>query len=737
MNGTRAMAKADLARSGISLSDARSAGIGAVSSARIICPEYADAPALVISYVDPWDTASGPVLYLSGDVQVPFARIRYLDANDAPKKQGNPFRQSKIQRYAQPSKSGVHAYFPRVAQVDWTSIAADPSHPVLIVEGEKKALAATLQGFATIGLGGVHNFYASGSLLPDLERFVWRGRQVYICFDSDAAENPQIQAAEARLSTELSLHRGGVLHLVRLPSAHDGSKRGVDDLLVSEGPNKLEALLTAAPQMRRIDASVVALNAHVAWVEKEGCVYDLRSKEFIQKSNFTNGSTYSSLEVVAPSAKGTGLKRISVAEAWLKHPHAQRYDYVEFRPESDSPVLHTSEGGLALNMWTGWGEDVRAGNVQPFLDLSEFLFRDLRQHASLPLTLLAYKAQNPGVKVPLALVLVGSQGCGKSLWAECVRDAFYPYTADIPSSALGSNFNGWVERTLIGVINEASEEAFRKHAPTLRALISDKRIQLNEKFRAARQVDSYTAYIITSNERGAGAYSADDRRMLVVPCPKKRDPEFYARVSAWRKSGGGRALLHYLLSLDLGGWEPPQQAPLTTEKYLSYMESLSPVQRLAEEMQTADTNVIVLWIEAALAWAAHAEVSPNLTQARYAREISDSLQTIQIRPWYTPEEIALMFPSITSSLHHNNRNTAHASGAISKELRTAGVGYLQCADDVRGFRYRGSLRQYLVVSDHDEWTEPITQNDFERLMRGFPTYADYARSRRKLATSGV
>ncbi len=719
MSDARQLAVEDLARSGISTAAAQYAGIGILSDAATWHKEYIAAPALLIPYFDPFTGVA--VEYVNnGSGPAPFARIRYLDK--VPLRAGaNPFKPAKPQRYAQPSASGVHAYFPLVDGVVWKDIAGDAAHPLLIVEGEKKALASTVEGFATIGLGGVHNFYSEGKLLPELERIIWRDRQVYICFDSDAAQNPQIQAAEARLATELSLHRGAVLHLVRLPHLPSGDKQGVDDFLLSEGADKLEALLTSAPRMRKIDAAVVALNEHVAWIEKEGCIYDLRSKEFIQKANFTNGSAYSALEILAPTDKGTGVKRISVSESWLKHPHAQRYDYVEFFPEDNNPVLHTSAGGVALNMWTGW--DARAGDVRPFLDLTEFLFSDLGDHADLPLKLLAYKAQNPGVKVPLCLVIVGPQGGGKSLWAECAREAFAPYTAEVPNAALGGQFNGWTERTLLAVINEASGETLERYAPALRALISDKRVMLNEKFRVARQIDSYTQYIITSNDRGAGAYSADDRRMVVVACPRKREERFYQRIAAWKHAGGGKALLHFLLTLDLTGWAPPQQAPLTAEKYMAYMESLSPVQRLAEEMQTANDNVIVMWIQQALMWAQHAELGNNLQQARTAREIIDAMASIQIRPFYTPEELALMFPSISSQLH-GWRSKARASGDISKELRTAGVTYLRSKDDPRGFRWRGSIRQFLIVAEQDDWTQAVSQDEFERLMGQFPRYGD-------------
>jgi hypothetical protein len=714
------LALADLKRSGIAPAAASYAGLAAVEDASAICEDYVPAPAMLIPYL----SISGELVDGGGQ---PFARIRYL--SDAPKRNGaNPFKPAKEQRYAQPSGSGVHAYFPPVKGIDWQAIASDATHPLVIVEGEKKALASTLAGFATVGLGGVYNFYTAGSFLPELDAFSWKSRPVYICFDSDARDNPQIQAAEARLAAELSMRRGATLYLIRLPHAKGGDKQGVDDFLLSEGPDKLDSMLASAPRMRKIDAAVLSLNESVAWIEKEGLVYDLHSKEFMQKGNFTNGSRYSALEILAPSARGTGVKRISVSEAWLKHPHAQRHDYVVFKPDDSRPVHFTSAGGSALNMWTGWHPE--PGDVRPFLELTEFIFSGLNEHADLPLKMLAYKAQNPGTKVPLCLVLVGAQGCGKSLWAECARAAFDPYTAEVPPQALGGQFNGWTERTLLAVINEASGELLARNAPALRALISDKRVMLNEKFRAARQIDSYTQYVITSNDRGAGAYSADDRRMVVIPCPKKREQQFYTRVADWKNNGGGRALLHYLLHLDLQGWRPPQQAPLTAEKYMAYVESLSPVQRLAEEMQTATQHVIVMWIQQALAWAQTAELSNNPSHARYAREIIDSMASIQIRPWYTPEELALMFPAIASQLH-GTRQTARAAGAISKELRTAGIEYLKSADDPRGFWWRGSLRQFLIVAEPEEWADPLPQNEFERLMGQFPKFGDGRKFRKQ------
>lgn len=469
--------------------------------------------------------------------------------------------------------------------------------------------------------------------------------------------------------------------------------------------------------------AVQDLNKHVCWIESEGKVYEYATKTFMPKSSFINGSKYSTLRHLTKAKKGNGMIDCSTAMMWLTHPQATRYDSIVFAPDTTDLVIQ-SENGLLLNMWTGL--ESTEGDPTPFIELSEFLFQDLPPESrSLPLKLMAYKAQNPGVKIPLAIVMVGSQGSGKSLWASIITAAFSPYCADIGSGYLGLNYNGFVEKTLVTVINEAEELDLQRWGGKLRSLITDTDQSLNEKYRAARNVKSYTFYILTSNQRGVAAYSQDDRRMVVISVPDKREPEFYDRMipgSPWWEGGGPKAVLHYLLSLDLKGWRPPSHAPMTPEKYMAYIESLTPAQRLAEEMKTADENVVVKWIKNSLAWANEARSSNHAQTQRMAQEIQDAVNQIQIRPFYSPEELALMFPAITASLHSSKKSDLTAAGQISRGLRTAGIGFITNKDDPRGFRWKGMIRQYLIVSDHNKWKEPMTQKQFEMHMAQFPKF---------------
>jgi hypothetical protein len=698
-----------------------------VADASTLFEEFHALPALVMPYF----TTSGAVATFARDGKThPFCRVRYLE--EPPKAGG--FTKAKPLRYGQPIASGVRAYFPQVKAVDWAAIAASPKAPILVTEGEKKALATTLAGFATVGLGGVYNFLSEGELIPELAAFKWHGREVYIVFDSDARLNPNIQAAEARLVDMLGRDRGAKIYLVRLPPDGD-DKVGLDDFLVSQGADRLEKLLRGTEALGVVDAAIVALNRHVAWIERDGSVYDIAARHFLKTDAFVRGSRYSAETVrrVVTTGKKPGIKEVPVAATWLTHPLARRHADLLFRP-GEGALVTNEVGAPSLNVWHGW--NAAEGDVTPFLELTAFLMSRLpAEHRDFPLKWLAYKAQNPQLKIPLGMVLLGRQGCGKTLWSECVQRAFAPYSKNLPSSALRAPFQGWLERNLVIVINEVEPDDMEEGKERLKTLISETTQNMNEKYRVAREVNSYVSFILTANDHAAGAFSGDDRRMFVVGCPSPREIDFYTKVGDWKNGAGPAALMHWLLHVDLKGWRPPPRPPMTAEKWMAHMESLSQVEQLAEDTLTANENTVKMWIDASMAWANAAVASGNAGLARHAQEIIDSYNTIQIRDWYTPDELSRMFPQIAAALYGSRRTLKTPAGEISRELRNSGLAYLECADDPRGFMWRGKLQQFIVIANRDDWRLPLKQSEFDRRIKEWPRYVDLQKSNRRVAKS--
>lgn len=147
-------------------------------------------------------------------------------------------------KYLSPSGKGNKAYILRkVGDV----LENGPSDvPIFICEGEKKSAKATIEGFPCLGLSGVWCFKDSkNDFLPELEKYDWVKRRVYIVFDSDVVENPMVRYAEHSLAIELS-NRGAEVYIVRLPGEPDGQKNGLDDFLVRHGAENFRKLVDKA-----------------------------------------------------------------------------------------------------------------------------------------------------------------------------------------------------------------------------------------------------------------------------------------------------------------------------------------------------------------------------------------------------------------------------------------------------------------------------------------------------------
>jgi len=168
----------------------------------------------------------------------------------------------KLVKYESPVGVPNRAYVPPSVG----PVLDDPTKPLLITEGEKKALAATQYGHPCLGLVGVYGWQQKRDrdpegrsigpreLIPDLAAVAWAGRRVTIVYDSDAATNPNVRWAEWHLAEALTA-RGAVVTVARLPVEPDGSKNGIDDFLVRHGPEALRAILDGAGRAARPEPS--------------------------------------------------------------------------------------------------------------------------------------------------------------------------------------------------------------------------------------------------------------------------------------------------------------------------------------------------------------------------------------------------------------------------------------------------------------------------------------------------
>ncbi len=679
------------------------AGFFVTEDASTLAENFHPRPALVLPYFDEYGR------------DVNFQRVRYFD----PPLSGGV--KKKPMRYQQPSGTPPEIYLPKITGLDWAAVMADPTIPVAITEGEVKSLSASVNsGIPFIGLGGVYMWADNKIPIKMFERFVFERREVFIVFDSDIDTNPQVQLAEARLASYL-LKRRAKVKRTRLPAGPDGEKQGADDFIASYGGEAFKMALAGTDGLSDMDIRILEMNEKVAYLEAEEKIMPANGGDPLSKSGFTDGSIYSTLKAAQFNAKGE-VQMKSVAREWLTHPLARRYTNTIFRPGEDE-IVKTHEG-IFLNSWSE--QPCEEGDVTPFLELTRFIFEEtMADQWDWPIKLLAYKAQNQTQKIPLAIMIIGEQGSGKSLWTKMVTKAFGQYGSVKSGRDLDQNWNGFIEKSLVASVDDVSARQMRGSIETLRNWISESRVERIEKYLKNRNVDNYCLLIFTSNYRDAGAFAHDDRRFLVVGAPRREnDAAYYEKLWSWVNDKGGPYVYDFLLNYDLQGWTPPVQAPDTAEKKMAHEESLSEFAKLARSMRESDANVITTWLQSAEQWAMSVIGSPGHRETPRANELVQAIQHFPVRPWYTADELVHMFPHYLEELHHRTKRFNHATlaGKVSAELRNEGVYFLKNSDDEGGFLWKGQRKQFLIICPRAEYPRTISQAQFDQYMAGFGNY---------------
>src|SRR5947209_2386823 len=175
---------------------------------------------------------------------------------------GTDGQPKQINKYLSASGTQNRLYFtPGTRSED----LADIDLPLIIVEGEKKALSlfrlakhsADPRRFLAVGIAGAWNWRGvngktvnekgervnTHGAIPDLGLLHLSGRLVLVAFDADCRTNDHVASARTGLIKELR-RRGARTRTFEIPET-SGTK-GIDELLVKWGPNKVEDLMREA-----------------------------------------------------------------------------------------------------------------------------------------------------------------------------------------------------------------------------------------------------------------------------------------------------------------------------------------------------------------------------------------------------------------------------------------------------------------------------------------------------------
>jgi hypothetical protein len=524
-------------------------------------------------------------------------------------------------KYWQPPDSGVHFYLPPLKGLDWQAIANDPEIPLGIVEGEKKAVRGCLAALhrrrrlerrkdpaarrkivVYIGIAGVDAFTTrkrrhkdfdgsettvEGPSRPiaDFRLFKWKGRLVYIVYDSDCRTNPNVAESRLRLVALLT-SLGARVRVIDLPALGKG-KTGLDDFFEARRDDEAaaaELMDLAAPLADGGYAELEEINQWATYIRDEQYVWSTRENGFIDPAKFVNFHLRNRRIWIYDHKSGR-LAEKNLGDAWLGWEHRAERRAITYRPfkkEDGDPAPPDK-----LNVWIDTLPPPIRGPVKPFLELLEYNCADGEDRRAL-LQWAAYFALNPGKRVLWSPVLVGPQGTGKTLLMMAFVMVFGgdPYDPDsrgnaviVSGSQLHKNqFNGILTNRLFIGINEAVRSNRGEIADDLKSLIADPTVIRNEKFQPSVEVPNVAAIMFTSNHEDALKIEPGDRHYLVIRCADTKigdgDPKLLKQFLIWMKSGkaGSHLRWHLENEVDLAGFDPGR-APRFTPAAQAMLES--------------------------------------------------------------------------------------------------------------------------------------------------------------------
>lgn len=568
MNAKEAKAAmaADLARSGLTMADATKFGFELWTPERV--EKAHDKAGAIWAYKIPY-----PGTYRKGLPAL--YRLRALSLPRLPFDAEWPADKRKPPKYWQPHDTAPGAYIPPVIDM---KAAIEGDGRLLIVEGEKKALKASLMGFPTIGIGGVWSWKSKKQgwdLLPELAAINWAGRHVFICFDSDAGQKQDVAKALLALVDELT-QRGAFPHIATVPEVEPGQKAGLDDYLVALGKDAWSAVLQDAA-VNQLTLQLWKMNARYACIEHPAVIvdegtYDDSGKPRVQvfgdvsRFRLALGNRIAHETVVKDGDLVS--KPVKVHDKWIEWACRRTFDQLTYEPGQPREMNHV---GTRFNTWCGLGVAPKKGDVGPWKKLLAHTFQGCpREHRDWFERWCAWPLKHLGAKMSSAVGLWGKPGRGKSAFAEKILGPIYGQNfVSIAQAVLEDGFTDWSAGKQFVLVDEVTATDSRQRADVFKKYITQKEMQVNTKFVPRYVVTDHVNYFLTSNSPKAFYVEDDDRRFFIHHVPDTApDRAFFDHLlDVWVPNGGLEALLwHFQNELDFGDFDPRRPPPVTADK---------------------------------------------------------------------------------------------------------------------------------------------------------------------------
>lgn len=324
------------------------------------------------------------------------------------------------------------------------------------------------------------------------------------------------------------------------------------------------------------------IQKHYALIDIDGRLWVLDRRKLTRLSEqdtakplvLSNRSDGNLLIVRAIREKYPEVDQKEIAKDFFSSPETTCHSGVEFNPTG------TTEG--YLNIWVGPTVVPASGDwtgIRNFL-LEVICDGDESAHDYL-IRYLAHALQCPGEKPGVMIILLGGQGTGKGTFGRILHSIWgATYLQVHKVDAVTGNFNASLEGALWVFLDEALFVGDRRSSDSLKSLVTEPVILINQKHQPARQSRSYHRFVAATNAEHFKFTERDDRRdfTLRVSEDRKGDLDYWKALYREISGDGVAAMVHDLLAMDLSEFNV-RDKPETKELMAQKLRSLEPIPR--------------------------------------------------------------------------------------------------------------------------------------------------------------
>jgi len=247
---------------------------------------------------------------------------------------------------------------------------------------------------------------------------------------------------------------------------------------------------------------------------------------------------------------------------WIRDPYIRTYKTCVFKPK-------LAVAGDVYNLWNDFGNG-RAGDISVIQGVLMTLCDNDKKVFDYVERWVAWILQYPSMKTETCIIFQSdTQGCGKDTYGDFICSLMgSEYSANILDAVneIFGRFNSQHKKRIFLKFEEAPFIDNKAHREFFKALITCKKKEYEEKGHPSISLDCYFNIMMTTNNKVPALLEDKERRMVLIKCSEERvgQHEYWKGVHSVLKTQEARdAYLHYLLGLDLSGWNAREDRPIT------------------------------------------------------------------------------------------------------------------------------------------------------------------------------